>query len=714
MSREWGENVPESISIVMKMTEDVTGKLKSISSTSQGCSKQFEELQRRTTQLGQRYTDFNKKAAETAAQALGVKKQMDEAAKAFKKTGDEADKVRFQSLKEEYDDLTDAAKGYTLAAKETVKDMNAVYQEARKLQDSSDSSGGFFSKIFSSFTGDNIRTGLMNSGLLKELSSSVSGMMSTVIESAVGQPDATLWGELTSGAFSGAAAGAVAGWPGMIVGAVTGALSGGIAAKTEQFAKEDDAFKSYYAELNDTVNTNTAGGLTSGKTLAATRETNRLAFINELGGEAQADAFLADVLETANSTPFLYDDLTSISKTLLSFGYAVEDVIPTLTKVGDAGAAKGLAASDIGTVATYLGRMKSSNKASLEYLNPLSERGFSVFQWLADDLDVSVAKVYEKISKSELSGTYVSDLILSKFEELYGGMMETQSKSTEGLDSTLQGLQENIQAAQGDSYNQLRNESKEADITAYSGALGEKLSELGAITGQVEAYGENLADQFQREALSAVLLGENTSVYSQEDVEKLEELRAAYVEAEDAWNNGSMEAGQKMTDLKEDAEALATAAYESSDWSQKMHQADLDQIEAIRELTANLKAYTNALEVSNAYSKGIASTWHYGGFASYEDAVIATGGDAGVLEAIGAYDGSHAFGLKRVPYDGYRAILHEGERVMTAAENRSGAEGSVVVQVSGNEFIVRGENDIDAIARQIAVRVREAQETYGG
>lgn len=223
-----------------------------------------------------------------------------------------------------------------------------------------------------------------------------------------------------------------------------------------------------------------------------------------------------------------------------------------------------------------------------------------------------------------------------------------------------------------------------------------------------------MADQFQREALSAVLLGENTTVYGQEEVEKLEELRAAYVEAEDAWNNGSMEAGQKMTDLKEEAEALATAAYESSAWSQEMHQAELDQIEAIRELTAGLEACTNALEISNAYSKGMASTWHYGGFASYEDAVIATGGDAGVLEAIGAYDGSHAFGLKRVPYDGYRAILHEGERVMTAAENRSSTESSIVVQVSGNEFIVRGEDDIDAIARQIAVRVREAQETYGG
>ncbi len=34
-------------------------------------------------------------------------------------------------------------------------------------------------------------------------------------------------------------------------------------------------------------------------------------------------------------------------------------------------------------------------------------------------------------------------------------------------------------------------------------------------------------------------------------------------------------------------------------------------------------------------------------------------------------DGSHADGLDRVPFDGYRAILHEGERVQTATAARN-------------------------------------------
>ena len=39
-------------------------------------------------------------------------------------------------------------------------------------------------------------------------------------------------------------------------------------------------------------------------------------------------------------------------------------------------------------------------------------------------------------------------------------------------------------------------------------------------------------------------------------------------------------------------------------------------------------------------------------------------------------DGSHAIGGV-IPYDNYHAILHRGERVLTATENRRGSESNV-------------------------------------
>ena len=696
----------DSISIVMKMNDGVTGTLKSIASTSKGVSKEFEEMQRKTQQLGQRYSDFNKKAAETQAQALAIKKKMDEAAKAFKKTGDEAAKVNFQSFKEEYDALTASANAYSTAAKSTMKDITATQDAMRKLGNSGSGAGS------GGGTGSNLGSSLMNSGLLKELSGSLSNAAAVVLESAIGQPMATMASEVVSGALSGAAAGALAGASagsvvpgiGTAVGAGIGALSGLVSGSSQIYQAKDDAFKDYYNSLYETVSQATEEGLNNGKVLAARRETDRLSFATLLGGESEAEAFLGQVLQTANTTPFLYDDLTGISKTLLSFGYAVDDIIPTLTKVGDAGAARGLSAADIGTVATYIGRMKSSDKASLEYLNPLNARGFGVFQWLADDLGISQKKVYEKISKGDLSGTYVSDLILAKFETLYGGMMEVQSKSTEGLDSTLQGLMENIEAAGGDAYNELKNQGKNADIAAYGGELGKAMEQISAISGQNRAYQENLSAQYTREALSAVLLGEKTTVFNEEDSAALEEMAQQYAELSEQNAQGDQEAGLKMENIYEAAQALAQKAYESSDTYIAKQETELDLISEIRDLVKGAPAAFHSYNLSHELSKGQGIINYFTPDGEKADAMLRM--------RTGAW-GSNAFGLRRVPFDGYRAILHRDEQVLTAAEARErGSGGGMQVTFSG-PITVRQDSDLDEIASRLADKIELARMRAG-
>lgn len=732
-----------NVSIVMTMKTDIDAKLRTIASTSQGCSKAFEEFQRRAAELGgkfaalnTRYDDFSKKSATAKAEAEKLKLEMTAMTKAAKANGQELDTVKFESLQEEYNKLTDSAKGYTDAAKATLKEMRLIEQEARTMEFSepgaveavgSGGSGGFLSKLF----GKDIGGKLAGSGILQMAGDSVSSAIGAFTESAFGQPLASAMSETLSGTISGAAAGAIAGLPGMIAGGIVGTLSGALNAGTKIKTEQDESFKDYYRGLYEDTNAATAERVSSGSSLAAGRETTKLSFNTLLGDEQKAAAFMEQVKDTANTTPFLYDDLVGISKTMLSFGTAMEDIIPTLTKVGDAGAALGLSTGDIGTVATYLGRMQSSDKASLEYLNPLNERGLSVFQWLADDLGVSIAEVYEKISKSELSGNYVSDVILSQFEKLYSGMMEVQSKSTEGLDSTLQGLKENVDAAGGDAYNEARKDSKEADIAAYSGALGDKLAELSAVTGRVEAYGENLKEQFQREALEAVLTGtldKEKTVFSEEDAAKLEALSQEFSEAEQAYKDGSLEAGKKMTDLREEAEALAAAAYESSEWAQAMHDAELDQINATRELTTAMEAATNAWRENNAFSKGgadgnallkffgIGRTQEEqqartaGMEAQGDPMLVDIGGASGLASGRRTKAKGYAVGLGYVPYDEFPALLHQGERVKTAAEarmeDRSG--GAVSVTITGNEFNVRGGSDVDDIAEEIARKLQDA------
>ncbi|TPG84230.1 phage tail tape measure protein [Brevibacillus laterosporus] len=91
-------------------------------------------------------------------------------------------------------------------------------------------------------------------------------------------------------------------------------------------------------------------------------------------------------------------------------------------------------------------------------------------------------------------------------------------------------------------------------------------------------------------------------------------------------------------------------------------------------------------------------------------------GGSGIIqmnEASPKTDGSHYSGLNYVPRDGYVARLHQGERVMTARENRetsvggSGGSPNITINVSGT--VVREEADIDKIMRSI---VRELAAGY--
>ena len=74
----------------------------------------------------------------------------------------------------------------------------------------------------------------------------------------------------------------------------------------------------------------------------------------------------------------------------------------------------------------------------------------------------------------------------------------------------------------------------------------------------------------------------------------------------------------------------------------------------------------------------------------------------------------HAYGLSYVPYDGYSATLHQGERILTAVENRNYSTKKEKVVVSGNSFVVREEADVDKIALAILNKIEQADLSYYG
>ena len=517
--------------------------------------------------------------------------------------------------------------------------------------------------------------------------------------------------------------GAMTGTPhGVAVGALVGGISGAISGGTEIFKARDDAFKSYYGELYSSAGERHAAELESGSGIASGRETDLISFSTLFGSRETAKTYLSELVNMANTTPFLYDDLTAMSKTLATFGYDAESILPVLSTIGDAGAALGMSTSDMTTVAQALGRMKSSDKATLEYLNILNDRGIGAVGLLAEAKGKSQGEIYDMISKGQIAGTEAVEIILSALTDGFSGAMEEQSKTFAGRSSTLEGWEQEMANAQGEAYNTLRSEGKQRQIDYYAG-IADEMSGLNAMIGAGEAAQENLKEQYLREAMNAVLKGTEIRLYEGEQAETLRKLRqeymviqADYADLQDgAKKTGKIDEselialGERSDALKSKLEALAEGAFDASGEMQEVKDVELELISAIRENTKALgeAAYLGDYEKQQEQSRG---TKYTPPLDPGEETNAITSSWGKRLDGV---RGRYAYGLDYVPYDNFPALLHQGERVLTASQARAADQGAgprVQVTVTGNSFYGSDKDLEDRVARRVASEVVRAVE----
>lgn len=700
----------------------ITDKTKALDKESQELAQTYEALQKADKSLIERKTELQKKLQEVNEEVKAARKQ-------FKELGDEASSDALNRATEKQQALRNEIAGTTKALQENQKIYKENIETARKNALGGDGQGTSLKDM---------AKGLMTSQIGQMFSSSLGGLGQSLLTSAIGTPEASLIADTLSSAISGGAAGAVFGLPGMAIGAALGGASGLISGGTKILEGKDDAFKDYYGGLYGDVKGRSGEMVEAGTSLASTRETNRISFTTLFGGdENRARGYLEDLIDMANSTPFLYDDLVSMSKTLATYGYDDSNILPLLQTIGDAGAALGMSTSDMNTVATALGRMKSSDKAALEWLNILNDRGIGAVGMLAEAKGVSQGDMYSMISKGQISGTEAVEIITAalardKKDGGFAGSMAEQSQTFAGISSTLEGLQQNLNALGGEGYNTLRQSGKEAEVNSLKGDLGDAIGEINRIMGENQARKENLQEQYAREVKAMVMLGEKGELwdtFNQEQRDTLTKMSEKYSSLMERHQGGDVDADVELESLYKQTEALGQAYFDNSDFMKTLNDTEIDEIQAIRDNTAGLTEATQAAyNLSQELSKGLAVRWakdfyHYG--ATDEDGAASTltpasgylGGPEAEPDYYTTYSGlrvpySHAFGLNRVPRDDYPALLHRDERVLTASEARAQDAGQGAappsLTVTGNNFIGAPEELADQIWEIIVRKLERA------
>lgn len=713
------------VSIALSAKDNYTTTLKKIADATRTGVKSIESLQ-------QSLDTLNKTRVSVQLNMTKVKNELREAKKRFEETGDAADELAMKDKQFELNNLASQLKAVNANAIEAEKSMRTLAGTNSKIANKQAADGGIGAKAGSSGSMlGTLGSALATAGFGNMLGSSLSGAAGAFFGSYYGETDGaaiqSFLGSAISGAAMGAAAGSIIPGVGTAIGAAAGgligAVSGGIEAATQKFESRDEAFKSYVQDRYNAVQERQAADLESGSALAGQRETDLTSFTTLFGSKDTAQQYLSELKTMANTTPFLYSDLTAMSKTLKTYGYAANEMLPALTAIGDAGAANGMTTADMTYIATALGRMRSSNLTTREDLDILQDRGIDAVGALASAKGVSKSDAYSMISGGDIAGTEAVQIIQSYMEQMYSGAMEQQSKTFEGLSSTLEGWNQELQNAMGEGYNEGKKIGMSDQIDWLEGEAGQKMQEVYSQMGTLQSDLENMQQEMYRDIVNGMFSGDIASGMDEQIAAQVEQMHTRYMEAMATLDSGTSSDEEKIAARAElgalmgEAQAMAESEYYNSEGVSILTDANITMASNIQSSAGG--AYQNAgYSLGQQLTKGIGSA-----VSSYVPPSIrvpvvysSTSTDSNSGDDI-VYssnpDMGAAIGEDRVPRDNMLYLLHEGERVLTAREARAqdqGGTGGVSIYMGGT-YYVRQDSDIGAIAEAVAARIMAARRT---
>jgi tape measure domain-containing protein len=167
-----------------------------------------------------------------------------------------------------------------------------------------------------------------------------------------------------------------------------------------------------------------------------------MAFNSFLGSAEKSKAFLDELAKFAAKTPFEFPELVDASKQMMAFGFQANQILPMMTAIGDAAAGLGTGAEGIERITRQLGQMKMKGVAAGEELRVIAESGVPAWQYLADTMGVTVPEAMKMVEKRLVSADTAIAAITEGLEKGtknargFGGMMEQQSKTLQGVIST--------------------------------------------------------------------------------------------------------------------------------------------------------------------------------------------------------------------------------------------------------------------------------------
>lgn len=430
-------------------------------------------------------------------------------------------------------------------------------------------------------------------------------------------------------------------------------------------------------------------------------------FTTMLGSQQDAVKKVDELKKFAASTPLSMDDLAKGTQTLLAFGVESENSTKILRQLGDIALGN---ADKMQRLSTAFGKATAAGKVTGDTVQQMIDAGWNPLIQISKAAGETMEQTQKRMSAGKISVEELQaamEAVTSGTGQFAGGM-EAASHTTQGLIST---LKDNARALVGEVFQPISD-----------GLLGEVLP------GAIEAI-DRLTTSFQTNGVSGMVTAASSIIASflSAFTSRLPELITLAMDMLHTLGSGISQNLPTITDAAFQAfmafvqgltqmmpglldmalqmvmtlgQNLVANAPQIVDSAVQLFTSFIDTlIEWLPELVPLAfqivtKLATSLIEnipiiaekvvklgaaVVDAIIQGISDAWD--GLVSWFNGLwdnLFGNRTANVnvnATSSSGVDGSHAGGLAYVPFDGYIAELHKGERVLTASEARAYNDG---------------------------------------
>lgn len=226
---------------------------------------------------------------------------------------------------------------------------------------------------------------------------------------------------------------------------------------------------------------------------AADQEQLQIAFTTMLGSAEKATAMVENLNKFAAETPFQSSEVQSAARMLIGYGVAAEDVTGTMRQLGDISAGLNI---PLGDMAYLFGTARVQGRLFAADINQFSGRGVPIIKALAATMGVAEGAIKGMVEEGKVGFPELQAALnyLTEDGSQFGGLMEAQSQSINGMISTLKDNVELSMAAIGKTIiEQFDLKTKLASALEWTTQMKDALLNLAATNPQLFQLGVIIA-----------------------------------------------------------------------------------------------------------------------------------------------------------------------------------------------------------------------------